>query len=150
MINKPHKVARVLEDGSQLGHLNRMLKQQRKLLEEVRKILPDPLGEHCLHARIDGTRLVLHTDSPAWNTGLRFHAPHIIAGLKSRAPGLKKVDVRIIVEQEVRPTRGRRGSLPEKTAALIRELADGLEDDSLRAAFKRLGRVSEDEDEKTR
>jgi len=142
MVSKPHKVAHVLEDGSQLGHLNRMLKQQRTLLEQIRKILPAPLNEHCRHARIDNERLVLHTDSPAWSTGLRFHAPRIIAGLKSRAPNLKKVDVRIILEQEFRPAEGRRGSLPEKTAALIRELADGLEDAELRAAFKHLGRTS--------
>ena len=146
MINQPHKVARVLEDGAQLGHLNRMLKQQRALLEQTRKILPAPLNEHCLHARIDGERLILHTDSPAWSTGLRFHAPRIIAALESRAPNLKKVDVRILVQQEVRPATGRRGSLPGKTAALIRELADGLGDAELRTAFKRLGRVSgEDE-----
>ncbi len=146
MISQPHKVARVLEDGAQLGHLNRMLKQQRALLEQIRNILPAPLNEHCLHARIDGDRLVLHTDSPAWSTALRFHAPRIITALKSQAPNLKKVDVRILIEQEVRPATGRRGSLPNKTAALIRELADGLEDEALRAAFQRLGRASREDE----
>ena len=142
MANKPQQVAGVVEDGAQLGHLYRMLKQQQALLEQIREILPAPLNAHCLHARIDGKRLILHTDSPAWSTGLRFHAPRIIAGLNSLAPNLNKVDVRIIIEQEAKATTDRRNHLSGKTAALIRELADSLEDEALRAAFKRLGRAS--------
>ena len=146
MINKPHKVASVLEDGAQLGHLNRMLKKQRALLGQVREILPAPLNGHCLHARIDADRLILHTDSPAWSTGLRFHAPHLLREMKSLAPNLKKVDIRIIIEQDLRPAKPPRSSLPGETASLIRELAEGLEDTDLRAAFKRLGRASRDDE----
>ncbi|BAO43511.1 DUF721 domain-containing protein [Thiolapillus brandeum] len=145
MIKKPHKVANVLEDGDQLGHLKRMLKKQQALLEQVRKILPAPLNEHCLHARIDAERLILHTDSPAWSTGLRFHAPRILKELRCLAPNLEKTDIRIMVEQDIRPTKTRRSSLPGETASLIRELADGLADSDLRAAFKHLGRASRDD-----
>jgi hypothetical protein len=146
MINKPHKVANVLEDGDQLGHLKRMLKKQQALLEQVRKTLPTPLDEHCLHARIDGDRLILHTDSPAWSTGLRFHAPRILKELRPLAPNLKKTDIRILVEQNIRPAKTLRSSLPGETARLIRNLADGLADPDLRAAFKRLGRVSRNDE----
>ncbi|WP_456449311.1 DUF721 domain-containing protein [Thiolapillus sp.] len=146
MIKKPHKVAEVLEDGDQLGHLKRMLKKQQALLEQVRKILPDPLKAHCLHARIDAQRLILHTDSAAWSTGLRFHAPHILRELKLLAPNLKQVDIRILLEQDIRPGKNRRSSLSGETATLIRELADGLADPDLRAVFKRLGRSSRDEE----
>ena len=146
MIKKPHKVAEVLEDGDQLGHLKRMLKKQQALLEQVRKILPDPLKAHCLHARIDAQRLILHTDSPAWSTGLRFHAPHILRELKRLAPNLKQVDIRILLEQDIRPRKSRRSSLSGETATLIRELADGLADPDLRAVFKRLGKASREDE----
>jgi hypothetical protein len=146
MINKPHKVASVLEDGTQLGHLKRMLKKQQALREQIREILPAPLNEHCLHARIDTDRLVLHTDSPAWSTGLRFHAPRILREMKPLAPNLKKVDIRIILGQDLRPAKAPRSSLPGETATLIRKLAEGLEDADLRAAFKHLGRASRDDE----
>ncbi|WP_456372829.1 DUF721 domain-containing protein [Thiolapillus sp.] len=144
MIDKPHKVGSVLEDSTQLSHLLRMLKKQQALLEQVRKILPAPLDEHCLHARIKADRLILHTDSPAWSTSLRFHAPRMLSEIKSLAPNLKKVDIRIIVQQQLRPAKTSGSSLSRQTARLIRDLADDMEDPDLRAAFKRLGRSSEE------
>ncbi|WP_456404204.1 DUF721 domain-containing protein [Thiolapillus sp.] len=138
MTKKPRPLSNVVNNSEQLGHLARMLQQQQALLEEIRQLLPAPLAQHCIHARISGVRLVLHTDSPVWSTRLRFHAPQIIQSAKRQAPNLAGLDIRICPPEIIRPGRKPLGSLPEKTAALVNQLADSIDDQAIRAALKRL------------
>lgn len=143
MTKKPRTVSNVVNNSDQLGHLARMLRQQRALLEQIRQVLPSPLPQHCLHARINGMRLILHTDSPVWNTRLRFHAPQILQSARQQAPNLSELDIRILLPEAIRPGRRPLGSLPEKTASLVSQLADSIEDQAIRAALKRLSSASE-------
>ncbi len=138
MTKKPRTLSNVVNDSEQLGHLARMLQQQQSLLDQIRQLLPKPLQQHCIHARISGARLVLHTDSPVWGTRLRFHAPQILQAARRQAPNLNKLDIRIFLPDSIRPDRKPLGSLPEKTAALLRQLADSIDDQAIRAALKRL------------
>jgi len=138
MTKKPRPLSNVVNNGDQLGHLARMLRKQQALLDQIRQSLPLPLRPHCIHARIDGNRLVLHTDSPVWATRLRFYAPQIFAVVKHQAPKLGKLEVRIFMPQNIRPGRRPLGSLPDKTAALVSQLAESIDDQAIRAALKRL------------
>ncbi|WP_456412343.1 DUF721 domain-containing protein [Thiolapillus sp.] len=142
MTKKPRTVSNVVTNSEQLGHLARMLQQQQSLLEQIRRLLPAPLGQHCIHARISGARLILHTDSPVWGTRLRFHAPQILQATRDQAPNLSKLDVRIHLSSNIRPARKPLGSLPEKTATLVSQLADSIDDEAIRAALKRLSGTS--------
>ncbi len=142
MTKKPRTVSNVVNNSEQLGHLARMLRQQQSLLEQIRQLLPAPLQQHCIHARISGARLVLHTDSPVWGTRLRFHAPQIIQAARQQAPNLNKLDIRIYLSDSIRPGRRPLGSLPEHTAALVSQLADSIDDQAIRAALKRLSGTS--------
>ncbi len=96
MARIPRPVSRLLSRDADLNHLQRMVERQQALLREVRALLPDPLAAHCLHARIRGSELVLHVDSPAWNSRLRFQAPALLRALRSRAPALRRVRVRVL------------------------------------------------------
>lgn len=138
MENKPRKLTALLGQNGQLGHLGRMLRQQQALLQEVRQLLPSPLRSHCIHARISGQRLILHTDSPAWGSKLRFHGPQLLEVIMSQAPNVRKVDVRIFLEE--RPLRSKKplGPLSGAPAARITELADSLNDARLSMALRRL------------
>ncbi len=73
-----------------------MSRQQQRLLDQVRSLLPQPLAEHCLHARIQDRRLILHVDSPAWHSRLRFLAPQLLHGLRNLAPHLEQVVPRVL------------------------------------------------------
>jgi hypothetical protein len=138
MTKKPRSLLNVVENGEQLGHLARMLHQQEVLLKQIRQIVPGVMQQHCLHARICGNRLILHTDSPVWATRLRFHGNEIINTLRQQAPAIRKLDIRIMLPEPVRPGRPALGSLPEKTALLIGQLADSIDDEAIQAALKRL------------
>ncbi|HDK38123.1 MAG TPA: DUF721 domain-containing protein [Thiolapillus brandeum] len=143
MTKKPRTLSNVVNNSEQLGHLAHMLQQQQALLEQIRQLLPTPLRQHCLHARISGVRLILHADSPVWGTRLRFHAPQIIQAIIQQAPRLKKLDIRILLPEANRPGRKPLGSLPETTALLVNQLADSIDDQEIRAALKRLSGTSE-------
>lgn len=123
------------------NYLLRMLEKQQSLLEQVRNLLPAPVADHCLHARIDGTLLILHTDSSAWMTRLRFHGPHLVQALRPIAPQLTAVKTRILIST-THPEPERRGSkLSASSAKSIQHMAEFVSDDKLRAALIRLGRT---------
>jgi len=109
-----------------------MLTRQQALLAEIRSQLPEPLATHCLHARIQGRKLILHVDSPAWRSRLRFHAPALLKGLRAQAPHLDRVSVRVLAPEgrirrgHVRRVTGQRHIPPE-----------AIEDEELRALLKR-------------
>jgi len=138
MTKKPRSLLNVVKNSGQLGHLARMLNKQQALLEQIQQLLPAPINKHCIHARISGNRLILHTSSPVWATRLRFHAPEIISAIKKQAPSVKNVDIRIILPEVIRPGRPGLGSLPEQTSRIIEKLADSIDDEAIQAALKRL------------
>ena len=107
--NNPSKIASLLARDPHLGHLSRMLRQQQALLMEIRSQLPEQLARHCLHARISGTRLVLHVDSPAWSSKLRFHSRSLLQSLRSRAPNLRKVSIRLLFPETGQNASNRHG-----------------------------------------
>lgn len=131
MPNNPGKIASLLRKDPHLHHLARMLHQQQALLEEIRAKLPEPLAQHCLHARISGSRLILHVDSQAWGSQLRFHGQSLLRSLRSRAPNLREVSIRLLFPEA--PKKGsRRGSEARRPASL----ADAVSDPELRELLK--------------
>ena len=127
----------------QSNHLLRMLSQQRNLLEQVQSLLPEPVRDHCLHARIKGTQLVLHTDSSAWMTRLRFHGPQLVKALRSLAPGLQSVKIRVLIDSQARGPGRRAKNLSPRAAKSIQLAARSVADDKLSAALLRLGHLGD-------
>jgi len=136
----PDNVASQLQSGEQLPHLVRMLDKQQSLLEDIRAQLPTPLDQHCLHARISGKQLIIHTDSPVWNARLRFHGPQLIRSMQHQAPQLQQLKINIYIDPAQNPVKRRRASLSEHNAALILDVADSVADPELQAALRRLSR----------
>ena len=128
--NNPLPLYRLVEQGEQTSHLLRMLRRQQALLEEVRARLPDPLGSHCLHARISGNTLILHVDSPAWASRLRFQSNALLQALREQAPGLKKLSVRQLLPEAPRPRR------TAGSPASPSPLRESIADDELRGLLK--------------
>lgn len=134
-----NKVSSLLHSGEQLAHLGRMLDKQQALLQAVRNQLPSPLAEHCLHARISGKLLIIHTDSSAWSARLRFHGPQLIRALQGEAPHLQQVKINIHIDSARKSAKCRRIILSQHSAAQILNAAESVDDPELRAALRRLG-----------
>jgi hypothetical protein len=132
--------------GNSEGNLQHLLAQAKvlqQLTETSRQCLPAILAPYCLVANIRGNRLVLHTDTAARATILRYHAPVLIRHLQ-RHHGLSNlcratIKVRPLPPAPITPL-GQRPYLTAATAALLRNIASRLEDPHLKAAFLRLAR----------
>ena len=135
----PNKVSSLMHSGEQLSHLGRMLDKQRALLQAVRSQLPSPLDQHCLHARISGKLLIIHTDSPVWNARLRFHGPQLIRAMHQQAPHLQQLKINIHIDSGRKPIKRRQISLSMNGAAQILDAANSIADPKLQAALRRLG-----------
>ncbi len=135
----PNKVSSLLHSGEQLSHLGRMLDKQQALLQAVRSQLPSPLDQHCLHARISGRQLIIHTDSPVWNARLRFHGPQLIRAMQQQAPHLQQLKINIHIDPAHKPVKRRQIILSKHSATQILDAADSIADPKLQAALRRLG-----------
>ncbi|GEM_PF-6254838 len=52
-------------------HAKRLL----KLRQTLQGVLPPDMAAHLIGVSLNGNRLVIYSDSPAWNTRLRYMAP---------------------------------------------------------------------------
>ena len=115
-----------------------------ELLTLVRKHLSGPGSLHCVNARLQDDTLLVHVDSPAWATRLRFQLGSLLPGLR-KVPslnGLQQIQIRILPGAENKLP-GKSATSPrvsEESAEMIRKLASAIADDTLRASWLRLAK----------
>lgn len=134
MANNPSRLSSVIEKSCHLDHLVRMLRQQQALLGEIQGLLPSSLARHCLHARIRGESLVIHVDSPAWASKLRFQGQALLRALRAKAPNLRKLSVRILQPESPRPVP------PALSRRQASPLAKAINDEELRRLLEERNR----------
>ncbi|MDD5033863.1 MAG: DUF721 domain-containing protein [Methylococcaceae bacterium] len=133
-------------DHSGLGPLLKRIEKHGQLLQWVREILPAALAEHCRDclARDDG-RLILFTDSPAFGSQLRFHAPSILDKLNAQGDmTFCNLQVRNLCHEA--PPKSGKPMPPISPAiiAIVKSSAAVMPSDELSAALARLGTTLED------
>ena len=121
-----------------------------ELLGLVRKQLSGPSSLHCVNAQIQHDTLIIHVDSPAWATKLRFQLGGLLANLR-KVPslnGLQQVQVRVLpgAEKKLLGSVPSSARLSEESAELIRNLASAISDDALRASWLRLAKNTKSQD----
>jgi len=116
--------------------------QELEILQcELAKIIPAP-GDKYLHiANIRDQVLILHADSPAWASRLRYLAPVILEHLRARGwPNLIDTQVRVsrnaAIATEILPPE--RQTLSATTIELLQRVARNTPDPQLRSAWERL------------
>ncbi|MDD3449564.1 MAG: DUF721 domain-containing protein [Gammaproteobacteria bacterium] len=137
------RFARLLE--SRAGRLTPLLERVR-LLQRVenllRKILGADMAGHCRAGGIAGGRLVLLADSPVWATRIRYAVPALLEQLGDAGDvPVREIQVRVGrlgIARGKAPRRAR--PLGEETARNLRETAEAVGDEALRAALLRLAR----------
>lgn len=138
MVRSLKSVRHLLQDKPTLKRLERELDAQQSLLRDVRQCLPADLAPHCLSAHLRDQLMVLHTDSPAWATRLRYVAPQLISVLRPEYPALSNVIVRLMVipSGPARPRPTARHS--DRAAEIIHNSACHAKPGPLKDALRRL------------
>ncbi len=80
--------------GEAMSIIQAELANQARMLRVVRQGLPDFLGGHCQHCVVEGNRLLIYSDSPAFAYQLRFYGPSLLSKIEE-ATGQRFQDVRI-------------------------------------------------------
>lgn len=126
------------------GELKVLMEHTRRLeriSRVVRNRLPAPLGSHCCVANITQQTLVLHADSPAWITKLRYHCPDLLDHLH-RQPDLGQLrDIRIRAVPANHAQSSRQAParcLPASAARLLRSAASATSSPALKDALLRM------------
>lgn len=130
----------LLRRNPRLAHYYAQAKVLRRLQKTLQTILPPQLREHCQVAALEQGVLTLHTDSPAWAARLRFMTADLLQIVQrdSAAGAIKTIRVKAR-PPEANPQPAKPGpAMSSQTAGFLRDIADSLEDEELRASLLRL------------
>ncbi len=138
---KPRPINTFMRSGPVLRELRNHLKTQEKLLALTRSLLPTPLDQHCISVQQHYSSLIIHTNSSAWASRLRYFSRDLRTKLQDKGVQVQKIEVRVLINnpQKARSTR-RAHHLSQANAKLIESTADDIQDADLRAALKRLSK----------
>ncbi|WP_019866905.1 DciA family protein [Methylovulum miyakonense] len=80
-----------------LGFFHSQIEQQKRILQHVRRGLPENLAKHACHCLISGNSLVVYTDSAMWASQLRFYTQAMLANIEPLTRGgVQKVQIKIM------------------------------------------------------
>ncbi len=141
MARGPNTLSGILQSSGIARNLLSQAQDLQLLLTRVRKHLPPPLEDHCRAALFKKRQLILFVDSPAWASRLRYYSRNLKSLLLREGMRVERVSIRVIIGdtplQQKRPAAKR---LSSDNASLIRQTAEGIGDEDLSAALRRLGR----------
>jgi len=129
--------ARLLEYAHQLQTLN----------AHLAACLEREASAHARVAHLGNGRLLLHTDSAAWSTRLRYLVPQLLRCLRqnSALADLQHIEVRVAPSAQPAVPVTRPVVLSADNAAILDSTANSISDPALRAALKRLARHGRNE-----
>lgn len=97
---------------------------------------------HVRVAHLGNGRLLLHADSTAWSTRLRYLVPQLLRCLRQNTvlADLQHIEVRVTPSAQPATPVTRPVVLSADNAAILDSTANSISDPALRAALKRLAR----------
>lgn len=135
---RPRRLRQLLRHSQGLEKIFREVRLQHQVLADVQALLAPAIAAHCVAAQITRQNLVLHTDSPAWATRLRFLTPQLLSQLRGRYPGLASIRLHLLPQNAAKPTPKRPPRHSAHGGELIRAGAATVADPDLRDALERL------------
>ncbi|MCW8847166.1 MAG: DUF721 domain-containing protein [Sedimenticola sp.] len=141
MNQRPRLITELFKGKQSFRELLSQSREQERLLQQIRLLIPAPLNAHCTAAIKKQTQLVIYVDSSTWASRLRFLARELTRQLKSHNLAVDRITVRVLINAKpVVTKRGPIRKLTPENASIINQTADGISDPLLRAALKRLGK----------
>lgn len=108
--------------------------------------LEPPLNSHFIVANCINGILVLHADSAAWATKLRYNTPAILAYMQNTCdlPALKTIRIKVIpASKRTQDTTVKPLSISSVSASFINQVAASMPDDELRLSLLKLAKHQE-------
>ena len=123
-----------LGDFSFLRDAEKSLKAERIL----RNCLPVELGRHCSAGRLKEGRLQIYADNGATAMKLKLISSGVLEKLKTRGLPIDSLKISVAVNPEPKIEKRQKKTMGRKGMASFRELADTLEDSSLKSSVESL------------
>jgi len=136
--------SRFLGGNSAIAALLPGIERNAELVRVVRRMLPKPLADQCLHASLEDDILVLFTASPVWATRLRFFTPNLLRSLPEpwgRAAGCRVRIQPISEPPNATGVKPRPSRLTASTVAHLLDAAESVKDEDIAAALRRLAKA---------
>ena len=116
-----------------------------KLNEEFLKCIPSPINLHVQLAFVNGAKLHVIADTPAWATKLRFMSAHIIPTLKKNIQYFQyvkemSISTRPISRKKSKLQVSRDHHISSEAKNCLENIAEGLENQNLRESLLRLAK----------
>lgn len=134
---KKDRVADLVTKANYLSHLS----------QEFLKYIPAPVNQHVEFAHIDGNRLQVIADSPAWAAKFRFMTAHLVPTLNKNIHSFRKISQISVITRpaskpglkqtrQVSPQNPRILSVEAKNC--LKNMAESLDESDLKRSLLRL------------
>ncbi len=140
-------------NSGQLARLGRHCRLLKQIDNRLARLLPDDMASHVLVANFRAGSLVLQTDSPAWQTRLRFQVPQLQQQLAEDGLLGDLREIRVTTRPQSTPTdrpqapdsKPVKRQVSQKTAAVLRSLSQGDHlDPRLSRALEHIAALADD------
>ncbi len=82
--------------NSRIQYLINEIREQQKLLYEIRQCLPQNLAAHTIHSILRDNKLILYTDAAVWSSQLLFYRGAIFKKIVPLKLVVKSMEVRVL------------------------------------------------------
>lgn len=140
MSDKPTSADKFLH-GEAMAGIRTELGRQARMLEAVRRCLPEFLAEHCRHCVVKDEQLLIYVDAPSWGAQLRFCLPDLRVLLaRSTGQDFRQIQVRTVVPAESLAVKKPSSYVPPSPSAnqAIQEAIEASPHEDIREALRRL------------
>lgn len=136
----------ILKESRQFSFLLQKAQRLTDTGSLLQGLLPAPLNEHITVANTHHNTLILEVESAVWATQLRFYIPELLKKLQliPEMSFLKEVSFYVRPgEREIPPLEKKGPMMSLRSADLLREIADSIEDPALKEAMRKLANHGE-------
>jgi hypothetical protein len=142
MKNRLGHITHVYQQNDLLKRLTQHTQLLAQLNHLLQQSLPPNYSAHCHLANIKDGVLIIHTDNASLASMIRFQAPALCKTISEQlGQTFNKLEVRVKPNHILLNTPvTNRISMPESAAKTIHEMAEGLDDGTLKTALEKLAK----------
>ena len=133
-----HSLADIVTASGRLSQILDHIENINRLQAKLSNYLEAPLNQHVVVADYRQQTLVLHADSAAWTTRLRYRTRELLAVFKTELPELCTIHIKNRHPAPSRQPTRQAARVTPKAASALRAAADGIADPSLRRALLKI------------
>lgn len=135
-----------INKAGSLDQIRRSARQLESLAKRIRAVLPDDAATHMVGCALQPGTVVVFCDNAVWAAQLRYSQPTILdACQQTFGTEIRRVQFKILPPE---PLAGKPPApeLTENSRRLLEQAANGIADDNLAEALRRLSSNNTDQD----